>query len=80
MSMRRFRPNLVVTGATPWAEDRWRRLTVGGVQLVGLKLCSRCSMTTNDPDTGKLAGVKAEPLKVRRARGDGRAPGACRLC
>jgi len=29
VSMRRFRPNLVVDGDTPYAEDNWQRIRIG---------------------------------------------------
>ncbi len=40
--MNRFRPNLVISGAEPFAEDGWRRLRVGEVELRVVKPCSRC--------------------------------------
>jgi uncharacterized protein YcbX len=59
--MRRFRPNLVVHGAGPWAEDGWRRIRIGQVVLRSGKSCSRCVMTTIDQDTA----VKGhEPLRM----------------
>lgn len=59
VSIRRFRPNLVVSGGKPWAEDRWKRLKIGDVILRLVKPCARCVVTTIDPDTG-IAG--SEPL------------------
>ena len=61
VDMRRFRPNLVIEGALPWAEDAWRRLRIGPVLLELVKPCARCTMTTVDPDTGRTA---KEPLKT----------------
>lgn len=49
--MTRFRPNLVVVGAEPFAEDTWRRVRVGEVVLRWAKPCIRCVLTTVDPDT-----------------------------
>ncbi len=49
--MRRFRPNVVVSGAPAWAEDGWRRLRIGPVAFRNVKGCDRCVMTTVDPDT-----------------------------
>jgi uncharacterized protein YcbX len=49
--MTRFRPNLVITGAPAFAEDSWLRLRVGEVALRVVKPCSRCVLTTIDPDT-----------------------------
>lgn len=63
VSMRRFRPNLVVDGETPYAEDGWGRLRVGEVEFEGVKNCSRCVFTTVDPDTG-LKSLDQEPLRT----------------
>ncbi len=51
LSMLRFRPNLVVTGAAAWAEDGWRRIRIGEATFRAVKGCSRCVLTTIDPET-----------------------------
>lgn len=60
--MSRFRPNLVVRGGAPFAEDGWRRLRIGGVELVVAKPSDRCIVTTTDQETGERRGV--EPLRT----------------
>ncbi|WP_028693811.1 MOSC domain-containing protein [Pseudomonas cremoricolorata] len=70
MHMLRFRPNLVVEGAEPFAEDRWRRIRIGDITLRLLKPSVRCILTTLDPATGQRSPDK-EPLltlKTFRAR------------
>ena len=52
MSARRFRPNIVVAGAPPFAEDAWASFRVGTVRFHGVKPCDRCVVVTRDPDTG----------------------------
>jgi len=66
VEMRRFRPNLVIEGAPAWAEDGWRRIRVGEVELRVVKPCVRCIMTTRDPDTGAQPDPE-EPLATLRA-------------
>jgi len=61
LSIRRFRPNLVVSRASPHAEDRWRRIRVGEVEMEAVKPCARCTVTTVDPESG-LRGK--EPLRT----------------
>src|SRR5262249_14591946 len=46
--MNRFRPNVVVEGSEPYAEDGWDRIVLGGIPLEGAKLCVRCVITTTD--------------------------------
>lgn len=62
LSVRRFRPNIVVGGAPyPHAEDDWRRITIADQTFSIVKPCARCVVTTIDPDTG-IAGP--EPLRT----------------
>ena len=50
--MDRFRPNLVVRGCEPYAEDGWRRIRVGPVAFRVVKPCSRCGTIVVDQTTG----------------------------
>jgi uncharacterized protein len=50
--MTRFRPNVVVSGTAPWAEDDWSLLRIGRARFRAVKPCGRCVLTTVDPDTG----------------------------
>jgi uncharacterized protein YcbX len=49
--MNRFRPNLVVSGSLPFAEDAWRHVTIGGIPMQVVKPCARCVVTTTDQVT-----------------------------
>ena len=62
-SMRRFRPNLVVEGAPPFAEDHWWRLRIGEVEFEGAENCERCTFPTIDPDTG-VKDPGREPMRT----------------
>ena len=61
LPMIRFRPNLVVAGCEPYAEDGWSLIRIGEMTLRVVKPCSRCKITTIDPYT---AEVGDEPLKT----------------
>jgi uncharacterized protein YcbX len=63
IEMTRFRPNIVMTGATAWAEDRWRRIRIGDVVFRVAKPCARCAVTTVDQVTGERPD-KSEPLRT----------------
>lgn len=62
-SMRRFRPNLVVEGAPPFAEDHWWRLRIGEVEFEGAENCERCAFPTIDPETG-VKDPEREPMRT----------------
>ncbi len=51
LPMVRFRPNLVVGGGLPWAEDGWLRLRVGEAEFRVVKGCDRCAIPTTDEET-----------------------------
>jgi len=54
---RRFRGNVVVDDAPPYAEDLWSHIRIADVVNAELcKPCSRCSIPAVDPDTGESSG------------------------
>jgi uncharacterized protein YcbX len=59
--MNRFRPNIVVRGCEPFAEDTWNRIRAGDVELAVVKPCARCVVTTIDKNTLETG---KEPLKT----------------
>ena len=59
--MDRFRPNLVVRGCEAFAEDNWKRIQVGEIELAVVKPCARCLVTTIDKQTLEKS---KEPLKT----------------
>lgn len=59
--MNRFRPNIVVKGCEPFAEDTWNRIRIGNVELAVVKPCARCVVTTIDKETLEQS---KEPLKT----------------
>jgi uncharacterized protein YcbX len=69
--MERFRPNLVVTGSEPFAEETWQQITIGGTVFDVVKPCERCVVITVDQQTGVLTGK--EPLRtLARLRAPGK--------
>jgi uncharacterized protein len=61
LPMNRFRPNIVVRGTEPYAEDTWRTIRIGEVTFDIVKPCARCVITTTDQSTTERA---REPLKT----------------
>jgi uncharacterized protein YcbX len=71
LEMLRFRPNVVIDGAEPFAEEGWPSVRIGEVEFRTTMICDRCVMTTLDPVT--LEGGK-EPIRTlaRHHRWDGK--------
>jgi uncharacterized protein len=67
--MTRFRPNLVIDGPEPWAEDRWHRIRIGDVPFRIAKPCGRCVVTTIDQRTGERSDQPLKMLGQRRRFG-----------
>lgn len=61
LPMNRFRPNIVVKDCEPFAEDTWKRIRIGDVELALVKPCPRCEVTTIDKETLEQS---KEPLKT----------------
>jgi uncharacterized protein YcbX len=71
LTITRFRPNLIVSGALPFAEDGWARIRIGDATFRVVKGCDRCVLTTLDPETGEK---QMEPITslARHRRWDGK--------
>lgn len=61
LPMNRFRPNIVVKGGEPFAEDTWKTIRVNDLLFDVLKPCDRCLITTIDQST---AHGSVEPLRT----------------
>ncbi|CAN6454482.1 unnamed protein product [Victoria cruziana] len=59
----RFRPNILVEGCDPFAEDLWAEVKISGAKFHGVKLCSRCKVPTINQENA-IAGD--EPIKTLR--------------
>lgn len=66
ISMQRFRPNLVITGCDPHAEDHWHRIRIGAIEFEAAKPCTRCVFTTVDPILG-TRDPSGEPLRTLKS-------------
>lgn len=68
----RFRPNLVISGGTPYAEDKWTNLKIGNKYFESLGGCNRCQMINLNTREGKMIKSR-EPLATlasyRRVKG-----------
>jgi len=62
VAMKRFRPNLVVKNTKPYEEDSWKKIKISECEFNVAKPCSRCVLTTVDPETGEFSGK--EPLRT----------------
>ena len=61
LPMDRFRPNIVFTGGSPFDEDTMEHLLINGINLYGVKLSSRCILTTINQTNAQKG---KEPLKT----------------
>jgi len=61
LPMNRFRPNIVLRGCAPYAEDTWKKIRIGDIEFAVVKPCARCIITTIDQQTAQIG---KEPLKT----------------
>lgn len=62
LPVRRFRPNLLLGGLAQYGEDELDAIDVGGARIRLTKACTRCVITTVDPQRGERDGE--EPLRT----------------
>ncbi|MCO5599163.1 hypothetical protein L7F22_053263 [Adiantum nelumboides] len=70
LPINRFRPNILVQGCEPFAEDLWETFTISDLKFHGVKLCSRCKVTTIDPETAEAGPEPLKTLQSFRAERD----------
>jgi hypothetical protein len=70
LPMNRFRPNFVVRGCNPYAEDDWGQFSIGSQKFRGVKPCGRCEITTVDQQTGIPAKEPLTTFATYRKRGN----------
>ncbi len=61
VTIKRFRPNIVISGFDAFSEDDFAELQIGQITLYKVQQCERCVITTIDPESAKK-GI--EPLKT----------------
>jgi hypothetical protein len=61
LPMQRFRPNLVLEGLPPFAEDRIASIEIGPIALTLVKPCTRCIIPSTDQRTG-IRGLDPVPV------------------
>ena len=64
LPMRRFRPNVTISGAAAWDEETWPSVRIGALSFRAPKPCERCVVTTIDPATAEKG---PEPLRTLAA-------------
>lgn len=69
LDVARFRPNVVVAGFEPFAEDGWTHVRIGELDFRVSELCDRCAVTLYDPATLAKAKEPIRTLARRRAWG-----------
>jgi uncharacterized protein YcbX len=65
LPVQRFRPNVLLDGVAPYAEDAAAAMRSGDVVLQLTKACTRCAITTIDQSTGERTGD--EPLRTLKS-------------
>jgi len=62
LPVQRFRPNLLLGGLPPYGEDALTDIALGEARIRLTKACTRCVITTIDPQRGQSTGE--EPLRT----------------
>ena len=54
LSIARFRPNIVISGFSPYAEDSWQQIKIGECRFQVFNKCARCQLPNVNPETAKV--------------------------
>ncbi|WP_033403375.1 MOSC domain-containing protein [Dyadobacter beijingensis] len=70
VDVRRFRPNFVISGASPYEEDALSSIAIGGAEFAPISPCERCVMVNVDPRSGEKGRQPLKTLAGTRRRGN----------
>lgn len=70
VGMDRFRPNIVIDGVEPFAEDTWVHIKIGDIRFAIDKPCARCVIVTIDQKTAQKAKEPLATLATYRREND----------
>ncbi len=68
VSMARFRPNIVVSGCSAFAEDAWKEMKINQINFRIVKPCSRCVIPSIDLKTAQKQSIVTQTLSQYRMR------------
>ncbi len=63
VTMKHFRPNIVVSGCDAFEEDTWQSIRIGECEFELAQQCPRCVLTTINPET-QIKHKQQEPLRT----------------
>ena len=69
ITMNRFRPNIVVDGCEPFAEDYWKKIRISEMNFRIVKPCSRCVIPSINIETAMREDEPTKTLESYRKRG-----------
>ncbi|MBN9393786.1 MAG: MOSC domain-containing protein [Candidatus Melainabacteria bacterium] len=61
LDINRFRANITISGAAPFAEESWKEIAINDTRIALVKPCARCQVTTVDQETAETG---KEPLRT----------------
>ncbi|XP_031129529.1 mitochondrial amidoxime reducing component 2-like [Ipomoea triloba] len=67
VSMNRFRPNILVDGCEPYAEDFWKEIKINGLTFNSAQLCYRCKIPRVNQETAEVGDEPTETLTKFRS-------------
>ncbi|KAJ5144219.1 uncharacterized protein N7515_003006 [Penicillium bovifimosum] len=78
LSIRRFRANIIIQGPTAFAEDHWKRISIGDTEIHASCRTVRCRLPNVDPLSGDRHDAEPDrTLKSYRRIDDGDRTNAC---
>ncbi|OJV20514.1 MAG: MOSC domain-containing protein [Dyadobacter sp. 50-39] len=70
IDIRRFRPNLIISGCGPFEEDFIETFKIGGARFAAISPCERCLMVNVDPESGRAGKQPLKALARTRRQGN----------